>query len=515
MRGITDGHCLHNEAPSRRSATPSTRSSGRPTTGWAAAARARATGTWRTAGTRRGSDATSCCRRSTPSRARRLDQPRRAQPRLERLAVPPAEAYGVATFYALLSTTPRPPVVAHVCDDIACRLAGAERARATTSSAGSGRRAAPRTAARPGCAARASASASARRPRMVTVAGAQPRERTRRPPADARRGSRAALAGRRRRRGRAAGDRRPAGGRRRRCGCCGASGASTRRASTTTARTAATRRCARALEIGPGRRDRARSPTSKLVGRGGAAFPTGRKWEAVARQPAQPHYLVCNADESEPGTFKDRVLMEGDPFALVEAMTIAGFATGCERGYLYLRGEYPLARGAARATPSTRRAARGCLGDGRPGPGLRVRHRAAARAPAPTSAARRRRSSSRSRATAASRATSRRSRSRSGCSASRPPSTTSRRWSTCRSILRAAARPTRRSAPRVRPGPKLFCVSGHVERPGVYEAPFGVDAAASCSTLAGGVAGGRAHPGDPARRRGRACSSGPTSSTCR
>ena len=54
---------------------------------------------------------------------------------------------------------------------------------------------------------------------------------------------------------------------------------------------------------------------SKLLGRGGAAFPTGRKWEAVARQPVRPHYLVCNADESEPGTFKDRVLMEHDPFA--------------------------------------------------------------------------------------------------------------------------------------------------------------------------------------------------------
>src|SRR5262249_6013421 len=82
---------------------------------------------------------------------------------------------------------------------------------------------------------------------------------------------------------------------------------------------------------------------SRLVGRGGAAFPTGRKWDAVAKAPARPHYVVCNADESEPGTFKDRLLMEEDPFALVEGMTIAGYATGCERGYLYLRGEYPLA----------------------------------------------------------------------------------------------------------------------------------------------------------------------------
>ena len=83
--------------------------------------------------------------------------------------------------------------------------------------------------------------------------------------------------------------------------------------------------------------------TSGLVGRGGAAFPTGRKWGAVAGQPAFPHYSICNADESEPGTFKDRVIMEGDPFALVEAMIIASFATGCEQGFIYLRGEYPRA----------------------------------------------------------------------------------------------------------------------------------------------------------------------------
>ena len=82
---------------------------------------------------------------------------------------------------------------------------------------------------------------------------------------------------------------------------------------------------------------------AKLLGRGGAAFPTGVKWEAVARQPVRPHYFVCNADESEPGTFKDRVLMEEDPFAVVEALTIAGYATGSERGFIYLRGEYPLA----------------------------------------------------------------------------------------------------------------------------------------------------------------------------
>jgi NADH-quinone oxidoreductase subunit F len=97
----------------------------------------------------------------------------------------------------------------------------------------------------------------------------------------------------------------------------------------------------KAIELGPDEIIREVND-SKLLGRGGAAFPTGRKWEAVAKQSARPHYLICNADESEPGTFKDRVLLDGDPFAIVEAMTIAGFATGCERGFLYIRGEYPL-----------------------------------------------------------------------------------------------------------------------------------------------------------------------------
>ena len=99
-----------------------------------------------------------------------------------------------------------------------------------------------------------------------------------------------------------------------------------------------------------------------LVGRGGAAFPTGRKWAAVAAQPVFPHHLIANADESEPGTFKDRVLMEGDPFALIESMTIAAFATGCERGWIYLRGEYPDAESTlARAIDAARTA--GLLGD--------------------------------------------------------------------------------------------------------------------------------------------------------
>jgi NADH-quinone oxidoreductase subunit F len=117
----------------------------------------------------------------------------------------------------------------------------------------------------------------------------------------------------------------------------------------------------RAFAIGPAEVIR-EITDSGLVGRGGAAFPTGRKWDAVARQPARPHHLVCNADESEPGTFKDRVLIEGDPFALIEAMTIAGFATGCAHGWVYLRGEYPRALDTLAAALAAARA-RGYLGD--------------------------------------------------------------------------------------------------------------------------------------------------------
>jgi NADH:ubiquinone oxidoreductase subunit F (NADH-binding) len=82
---------------------------------------------------------------------------------------------------------------------------------------------------------------------------------------------------------------------------------------------------------------------SGLQGRGGAGVPTGRKWSFVASTPGNTKYVICNADESEPGTFKDRLIIEGDPFSIIEAMTIAGYAIGAHEGYIYIRGEYPLA----------------------------------------------------------------------------------------------------------------------------------------------------------------------------
>ncbi|HET7318875.1 MAG TPA: NADH-quinone oxidoreductase subunit NuoF [Nitrospirota bacterium] len=109
---------------------------------------------------------------------------------------------------------------------------------------------------------------------------------------------------------------------------------------------------------------------SGLRGRGGAGFPTGVKWGFAAMDPKTPKYLIANADEGEPGTFKDRFILEGDPHLLIEGMIIAGYAIGAERGYIYLRGEYP------RAADILNRAiaqayAKGLLGNNLAGKGLR------------------------------------------------------------------------------------------------------------------------------------------------
>ncbi|GAB4530787.1 MAG: NAD(P)H-dependent oxidoreductase subunit E [Haliangiales bacterium] len=109
---------------------------------------------------------------------------------------------------------------------------------------------------------------------------------------------------------------------------------------------------------------------SGLAGRGGAGFPTGRKWQAVAEAPGQPKTIVCNADEGEPGCFKDRLLMDHDPHALIEGMIAAGYATGASQGFIYLRYEYPdTAHILARALDEARGA--GLLGDDILGTGYR------------------------------------------------------------------------------------------------------------------------------------------------
>jgi NADH-quinone oxidoreductase subunit F len=275
----------------------------------------------------------------------------------ERLNVPPADAFGVASFYAMLSVEPRPSRRIHVCDDIACRGAGSEELCAALE-----RRLGPEGKGawhRSPCLGQCERAPAA----LVQAAGEPSREWTlapANPDAVALALSRGAPSGP---------TPRPlvpeTRGLRllRRVNRVDPDSLKAYRASGGYAA------LARALELGSEGVIR-EVIESRLVGRGGAAFPTGRKWEAVARAQARPHYFVLNADESEPGTFKDRVLMEGDPFAVIEAMTIAGIATGSERGFVYVRGEYPLA--AARLSNAVEQAqAEGLLGGNVLGSGLR------------------------------------------------------------------------------------------------------------------------------------------------
>jgi NADH-quinone oxidoreductase subunit F len=254
----------------------------------------------------------------------------------QRLTIPPADVYGVATFYALFSVEERPTRVLHVCNDLACRCAGSQQLiDALTEQIGPQGTDHGGTTWLPspclGQCDRAPAAflvESGRTPteRELTavdggglleiVNGATPAPpRSAVPPQAGQPGLRLL----------------------KRIGVVDPNSLEDYRAH------GGYDALRRAFDIGPEGVIR-ELLDSKLMGRGGAAFPTGRKWDAVARQPRRPHYLICNADESEPGTFKDRVVMEGDPFSLLEAMTIAALATGCEHGYIYLRGEYPLAQ---------------------------------------------------------------------------------------------------------------------------------------------------------------------------
>jgi NADH-quinone oxidoreductase subunit F len=257
----------------------------------------------------------------------------------QRLTVPPAEAYGVASFYALFSLKPTPRRVVHLCTDLACKAAGSDSVRAGLSK-GLGRegaaagdvawhespclglceRAPAALVIEAGDPHRQQVVAPVNAGSILDAATMPIQELTSEPPVEA------AVP--------QAGD--PQLKLLRRIGTGDPTSLADYRSR------GGYQALRQAVRLGPAGVIR-EVMDSKLVGRGGAAFPTGRKWDAVARQPVQTRYLVCNADESEPGTFKDRVIMEGDPFALIEAMTIAGYATGCREGFLYLRGEYPRA----------------------------------------------------------------------------------------------------------------------------------------------------------------------------
>jgi NADH-quinone oxidoreductase subunit F len=399
-----------------------------------------------------------------------------------RLAVPPAEAYGVATFYALFATKPRPPVMAHVCDDIACRVAGAEdtcaaleRAIGPEGVAGADGSTGWMRSPCLGLCDRAPAA-------LVTTAGEDGRVASA-APVDAA-GVLARLDGggapRPPQRIPQQGD--PSLRLLRRVGVIDPTSLDDYRAH------GGYTALARAIQIG-GESVIAEVTASKLMGRGGAAFPTGRKWAAVAAQPAQPHYLVCNADESEPGTFKDRVILEGDPFAIVEAMTIAAVATGASVGFLYIRGEYPEAEAAVRGAVASARAA-SLLGPDILGSGtafdIEVRRGAGAYICGEETALFESIEGKR------------------GEPRNKPPfpvevglfgkPTVVNNVETLLNIpliLEMGGEAYAGIGTDGSTGPRLFCLSGHVARPGVYEVEFGATLG-DLIELAGGVPSGRA-----------------------
>jgi NADH-quinone oxidoreductase subunit F len=390
----------------------------------------------------------------------------------ERLHVPPAEGYGVASFYALIALKKQPETIVHVCDDIACKAAGADAVVAELE--------------------RSNAAGWVRSPclglceqapaAMLVVAGEQPFERS------WGHATAASVI-------RALDEKHVADPPRtvlpqagspdlrllRRVGSVDPTSLDAYRAH------GGYQALRRALDLGPAGVVR-EVTESRLVGRGGAAFPTGRKWEAVARATVRPHYVVCNADESEPGTFKDRVLLEDDPFAVIEAMTVAGFATGSEKGFLYIRGEYPLAFERLTGAIAAARA-RGLLGDDIMGRGVRfdieIRRGGGAYICGEETALFNSIEGFR------------------GEPRNKPPfpvevglfgkPTCVNNVETLVSTLDVvaagsagyAALGTAGSS-----GTKLFCVSGQVMRPGIYEVPFGTRLA-DLLALAGGVAPGR------------------------
>ena len=117
---------------------------------------------------------------------------------------------------------------------------------------------------------------------------------------------------------------------------------------------------------------------SGLKGRGGAGFPTGVKWELCRRAPGDTKYIICNADEGDPGAFMDRAVIEGDPHAVIEGMIIAAYAIGASKGYVYIRAEYPLAVAAFAPRHRTGPSAR-IPGNQRPGARSRLRYSGQAR----------------------------------------------------------------------------------------------------------------------------------------
>ncbi len=228
---------------------------------------------------------------------------------------------------------------------------------------------------------------------------------------------------------------------------------------------------------------------SGLVGRGGAAFPTGLKWESAAQSAAQPKYVVCNADEAEPGTFKDRVLMENDPHRILEGILIAAYAIGSTYGYMYIRGEYEYQyQVMSQAVDEAKKA--GLIGTNilqsdfnfelelRQGAGAYICGEETAlfesiegkrgfprvKPPFPTTA---------------------------GLFGKPTVINNVETLANIPYIIHKGATEYRKIGTEKSPGPKLFCVSGDVVKPGLYEVPFGVTFRHLLFDLAGGIRNNR------------------------
>lgn len=226
-----------------------------------------------------------------------------------------------------------------------------------------------------------------------------------------------------------------------------------------------------------------------LRGRGGAGFPTGMKWSFAAADPKMPKYLACNADEGEPGTFKDRPILEKRPHLLIEGMAISAYALGAEYGYIYLRAEYPAAKRILEAAIREAYEA-GLLGDNILDRGVRFHlsvHQGAGayicgeetalleslegrrgqpriKPPFPVN---------------------------SGAFARPTVINNVETLANIPYIIEIGPEAYSKIGSADCPGPKLFSVSGHVERPGVYELPMGTTLREIIYKHSGGVRGGR------------------------
>lgn len=241
---------------------------------------------------------------------------------------------------------------------------------------------------------------------------------------------------------------------------------------------------AKALEIGP-HAVVEEIKASGLVGRGGAAFPTGLKWESAAAAAGDTKYVVCNADEAEPGTFKDRVLMEDDPHRILEGLILAGFATGASKGFIYIRGEYLFQFNVMRRAVDEAREA-GFLGDNILNSGfsfdIELRRGAGAYVCGEETALFESIEGKR------------------GFPRVKPPFPTTsglfgkptainnvETLANVPYIILSGAAEYRKIGTEKSPGPKLFCLSGDVSLPGLYEVPFGITFRHLLEDLAGGV----------------------------